>query len=475
MGLERLWATVLGGTTSSPPFAFVKASVFPFDPAFRTFGTLLRVMAVCNNCYIDTCARTVNPGVACDCTDFAAYVRLPSGTYGSDLMAHVPPSASTMSNTLIDAASGYTTPAGVLLPLTAGAIALYNGGAPIAGAAAGDTWHTPVAGGNGGELFHMVSLFKHYPTERVGILDHLERLSLTAGTAAAKTDCRNAGTLCTQFLETAEKLAKEVAKTPDMFEDSKYPLARMYLGITKACTASSSSVAKGGLTQGKFDPATGLASRNFEKLPPVTTMNMFHCVKDDFQKTIYAIGNNGGRLAWEPFWQIIRDLAGNRNDHTLLHELVFETLSALDRKQTNIVSFMQQQWTTFFTCFMSKWGENEAASGDDPSSRLTDSKDDQGIKPDGGGFPTREHVKFGPVTLQGQAAGEMRTRKGFMAYCNKWNEFKVCTSGVFEGRNKGKCAYCHRCRWCGKGDHRAEEKHPAGHAQAGEFICPKHT
>ena len=427
-------------------------------------------MVNCDNCFDPDCARSVNPGVPCNCVDINVFQKLPDGSYGTDLTGKLPASATSITTGLIDAITKYTAPAGVVVPLTAPAIALYNGGVDVGGA----PWLDQVTGANGDHLFQLVCLFKHTALERADILNHLDNLTLTAATGAQKTDCRSASNLCTAFLDRAAKLDKEIAKSPDSFEDAKFPLARLYLIITKACAVSLTTLAKGGLTSGRFDPLTGQVQKSFEKLPAIESMNMFHCIKEDFQKAVLALGKNGGKVAWDPFWQIIRELGANRNDHALLHELVFETLSSIDRKQSNITTFMLTQWTTHFTCFMTKWGENEAASGSDPTPRLIDNiKTEEGITGDDK-LKLSTHVKFGPVTKQGECSGEMRTRNGFIAYCNKWNQSQPCTSGVFTGRNKGKCSYTHRCRYCGKPEHKGEEKHPAGHAQAGTFVCPKH-
>lgn len=420
----------------------------------------------CNECYDPLCARSLNAAAACNCTDFVRYNRLDDGSYGNDLLGHLPKSASSLPSSLIDAMKKHTNPDLELVPLVPDAVALYNGGNPAVGAAAGETWLTPITGADAQQYPHLLSIYKHYPEERAKILNHLQSIALTGANAGAKVGAKDTFSFCKDHQETLQNRVKDKAKTADEFENARFPLARAWLLITKANNVGDCTFARSGLTAGRFDPLTGDPAKNFEKLMPITSFHIFYSIREDFEMTLYAIGKNGGRKAWAPFWTIIRDLSKNSNDPTMVHELVFETLTAMDTKQADIVSFLNNQWTTFFNCFMTKWRENDADSRSDPTESPIDD-DESGIK-------YREHVKFGEVTKQGEWAGEMRTKNGAIAYCNKWNERKPCTHGVFAGRHKGKCAYCHKCRWCGSAGHRAEDKHPAGHAQAGGWVCPKH-
>ena len=152
-------------------------------------------------------------------------------------------------------------------------------------------------------------------------------------------------------------------------------------------------------------------------------------------------------------------------DASKLHEMVFEALCAIDLSpQLNVTTFMNTKWTTFLVTFEAKWGENGPPGGSNPD---PSGQGDEGTGPKKGG-PV--HVRFGPVTKQGQWSGEMRTRGGAIAFCNCWNAFpkKPCNRGVYAGANKGKCAYTHKCRYCMSTQHGMDDKDAEG-----KYVCPR--
>ena len=419
----------------------------------------------CPECLDPTCAKSLNPAVACNCSDFLRNIVRNPGGYDNSLYNVLPASVQTVTTSHVDALRGYE-PGVTLVPLSAGAIALYNGGANVVGPPIA-AWYTVVDGTNMAQLAQMVEIFKHHSNERPNVMAQLQSQAFLAPNAGQREACERAYKICERHEDQESKVGKSVAATADDFENKKYPLGRLYHQIAKSIVMGPMTVAQTGLSSGRIDPTTGRPVLTFEKLKEVGNMNLLHLVWQDFQSAIYVIGKNGGRMAWGPFWKIIYDLARTNGDAPYLNELVFEAMTTIDLDPgKNIVNFVTQHWQTFLITFNAKW-ENGPAGGSDPTLSPTD--DDNGGLPKG-----REHVKFGPVTKQGQWSGEMHTRSGAIAFCNKWNENKPCTHGVFAGKDKGKCAYTHKCRYCMSTGHWAEKKHPAGHAQAGEWVCSKH-
>ena len=55
---------------------------------------------VMNECFDEDCARSKNPSATCNCADYISFYRQPNGTYGTDLMGQLPPSAATLAPSL---------------------------------------------------------------------------------------------------------------------------------------------------------------------------------------------------------------------------------------------------------------------------------------------------------------------------------------------------------------------------------------
>ena len=429
-------------------------------------------MATCPECYDPACAKSANPNAACNCADFIQVGRNVNNTYSNVVYQALPPSAGSITAPHLDALRNYTN-AAVVGTISAAATALYNNGqnlaAAIAGvAAAGDPWYHAVDGTDFNNLYLLLEIYKHHGASRGDIRSRLERLSFTATQAGQREMCNRALERAKDFDKALLESGGPKASSADDFDNRKFPLARLYFLITKYAESGSLTMAQSSLTSGRLDANTGKPVLIFEKLKPISSINNLHLVWRDFEASVYVVGMNGGRVAWKPMWTILYSLCRTKNDPEYLHELLFEILSFIDLDQNiNVVNFVTQHWQTFLISFEAKWGENGPPGEGDPSS-LGQGLDKTGIT------KQREHVKFGDVTKQGEWSGEMRTRNGAVAFCNKWNQGKPCTHGVFAGKHKGKCAYTHKCRWCMSSAHRAEDKHPAGHPNADKWVCPKH-
>ena len=420
-------------------------------------------MPDCDSCYDPACARSLNAAAPCNCTDFFNVVRLANNSYTNAVFNALPATAASITTGHLDALRGHSNVLQVVA-LTPAAVALYNGGAVLAAPhpQAGQAWYMAVDGTAFGDLGSMIEIFKNHEGERTSIKARLENLSFSAANQGQRSECGRALERCEKFETVLEKSTGTIAASADEFDNAKYPLARLYHLITKASCAGPLTMAQSGLTSGRLDGDTGKPVLTFEKLKGVDDINSLHLIWRDFEAAVMVIGKNGSRASWAPFFEIMYSLCRTKADPGYLHELMFEALSFVDLKPAiNIRSFVTTHWQTFLITFEAKWRENDPPGGD-------------GSDPPGGKGKKREHVKFGPVTKQGEAAGEMRTRNGAVAFCNKWNSREDCTLGVFAGSNKGKCAYTHKCRYCMRTDHRGEDKHPVGHAQAGQWVCSRH-
>jgi hypothetical protein len=429
-------------------------------------------MPVCDNCFDPDCARSLLATDACNCIDIPTVVRdnAITGVTYSGVVANLPQGASGVTVSLIDSLRRYQPP-GVTVPgLSAAATTLYNNGAALGG---GGAWYSGVDGADAVELFSLVEVFKHHPEQRDAINHHFERLTLTAANAAQRTQCEAAHKFCTNHRDVVRHNKKDLPKTASEFEDRRTPRSRLYLLCTKGNMTTRLTAAQSGATSGQFDATLGTNIIRFEKIKDVKDINTLHGIIRDFQSAISLVGRNGGKVAWAPFWEAIFEILTASMDPVLVHELIYEALVKMDELVMDALTFMNKKWSTFYTTFMLKFsaGENDKAGPIYPRGSPTDNQDGDLTTPPGTG---REHVKFGPVTQQGAWSGEMRTRNGAIAFCNKWNQGQPCNRGVFTGRNKGKCAYTHKCRYCMSTNHTMDEKYPAGHANAGEWKCPKH-
>jgi len=429
-------------------------------------------MATCPECYDPACAKSSNPNAACNCSDFIQVARNINNTYSNSVYQALPPSASSITPSHLDALRNYSNPM-TIGTLSTAADTLYNNGQNLAAAvpgvaAVGDPWYQIVDATDFNNLYLLLEIYKHRGNARGEIRSHLEKLSFTASQAGQREMCNRALERTKDFDKALLDSGTPKVSSADDFDNRKFPLARLYFLITKYAESGSLTMAQSSLTSGRLDEATGKPVLIFEKLKPISSINNLHLVWRDFEASVYVVGMNGGRVAWKPLWDILYGLCRSKNDPQYLHELLFEILSYIDLNQNiNVVTFVSQHWQTFLITFEAKWGENGPPGEGDPSS--------SGYGHDQSGITkSREHVKFGDVTKQGEWSGEMRTRSGAIAFCNKWNQGKPCNRGVFTGKHKGKCAYTHKCRWCMSSAHRGEEKHPTGHTDAGKWVCPKH-
>ena len=424
---------------------------------------------VCNDCGTNTCAFTTGGGAACDDPGVNPNImRFGNGEYNGVTFTNLPTNMQTLVGAdLIGALRNENTPNVVPLQgMTAADITLWNGGADIPGPPI-VPWYTAVDGTVTAELTGLLHIYKNKPAERSGILQHLEDLSIAGGTAPVRLACDTTCKACKDFTDRSEKSNTKIATTPESYANSKHPISRLYHLATKINTCSKKSIANLGLTSGELDKTTGRPKLLFENLADVKDPHTLHKVWDDFSGSIYSLGKNGSKQAWSPFWRSLNLMMDAKRDSQYCHDLAFSILNYLDSQKMPIWTFMTSNYVEHLMLFDAGYGENAAASESDPTQAPND-KTDEGIT-----VTKREHVKFGPVTQQGYS-GEMRTRNGAIAFCNKWNQREDCNCGVFAGRNKGKCAYTHKCRWCMSTQHRSEDKHPAGHANADAFICPKH-
>ena len=256
---------------------------------------------VCNECYDPLCAKSGNAAVACTCADFFQNIVRNDTGYSNNLYDVLPPAAQTVTTGHLDALRNHT-PAVAVPTISPGAVALYNGGANVAGPPVAP-WHTPVDGTNMAQLAQLVEIFKHHPDERHNIMGCLQSLSFLAPNVGQREACRTAYKFCQDHESQVSKAAGPVSASADDFENRKHPLARLYLQIIKFTVLGPLTTAQSGLTSGRMDPVTGKPVLSFEKLKDVGSMNLLHLAWRDFESAVYLIGKNGGRKAWDPFWK----------------------------------------------------------------------------------------------------------------------------------------------------------------------------
>ena len=440
----------------------------------------MAAIALCDSCYLPTCARTVNAAAACNCGDFSPLIgnaRQPNGTYSQAFRSQLPSAVADLSDSLLDGALRVA-PTGLrVLPMSAGAIALYNNGADIAGPPL-VPWYGNIAGADPAELYNCTEIYENIGVTRGPLYAHLKLLHFTGANAAAREGASKALAHFRNFDESMEK-RQEKPKSANELEDARFPMARIYLVITKGVMASPLSLASLGenldaLSNGQFDKGRGTVIQEFEKLKMITDVNELHSVLREFLKTILLIGNNGGRAAWEPLLQRMYELLQIK-PAAYVHVLFFKILKEMDgaRATCNLGTFLSSHYQTFLMVFDESWGlwENDKPR---PHDRRVRGEEDEELRPSGGKLVT-QHGKakatdFGRVT-QDKAAGIMRTATNKVAYCNRWNQHQKCNRGVKFGPQKGMCAYEHACRWCkdGTAEHRGEQKDANG-----KWVCPNH-
>ena len=438
-------------------------------PWFSPLLLFFTIMAVCNQCFDGQCAHSINLAADCNCPEWPAMAMLngrspgPQGSYNVTARAVLPVGIQSLDPVHIDALTSYVEP-GVAVPiLSAAAIALFNGGAVLAD---GNPWYNDVDGTNPADIISLVSIFKVHASRRAEIMEHLCNLEISGANAAAIAKSKTGVVQCRAFSADIIAAVPSKPKTDGAMEDVQSPLARLYLKLTKAHLLDPLNTLSQ-ITMGKFSMSSGAAITEFETLRPVVDAHLFHMIVNDFLKAIYATSHNGGSNAWKPFLEFVYELLRANRDVRFVHEFIFKVLKDIDRiPGMNIVRYMAEKVQTSLHMFSSMFGENFQAAQSDSTAQPIDQNNQEITKEDDKPI----HVRFGPVTITNQASGEMRTRNGAVAFCNAWNQNQPCNRGVFTGRNKGKCAYTHRCRYCkNTAAHRAEDKDGAG-----AWVCPKH-
>ena len=448
---------------------------------------------VCLECGDPACAASLAVGTPCDCNEFLGTLQQSAtGTYNAPTFAALPAGLRTLvTDNLIAAARKETSAVGAPPGVNAFATGIYNGGAPFIGPAnaagvvpAAVPWYEQVdglAGNFARQLTALVRLYQNTQAERANILGHLEALTLEAGTAASRLQAKDAVGICNSFSTalTAERSTKSLSA--DALANERHPLCRLYFLCAQVATSDRMSLDQIGLTTGRLDDSTGKPSQTFKKLPAITSTHQLHMCIQHFKDALLVVGKNGCRSVWAPFWEAILGMMDSKNDPAYIHELIFRSLTDMETKKQPVWTWFKDHWVQFLILFTTKWGENGRPLLHDPAGEAPDLDGDYDEDKSTGARKGKgvEHVKFGDVTQffsngDAMACGEMRTRSGAVAFCNKWNESKPCNRGVFAGKNKGKCAYMHKCRWCSSSKHKGEEVHAAGHAEAGEPVCGKH-
>ena len=406
--------------------------------------------------------------MACNCTDFPAQPlsngRQPNNTYNQTSLNHLPESLRTIATGHLDALIDYAPPNVALVALTGTAVALYNNGNVLGN---GAPWYSNVDGA-GQDVFDMVNIFKHHQNERAAILQHFDLVSLTGANAAARNAAQLGGQMCTQFIKDMNDPNMPKAKTEGELEDRTAPLARMWLKLSKFHSLDPAKTLSK-ISSGMWSKETGEKVSEFERLNPISDAHILHVIIIDFQRAIYAFAKHGGKKAWDPFWEFVFELMRANKTPQFVHGFVFKVLKDLDRTSgLHIVRYMMEKIQNSLMIYASHVRENGKPDPIDPTDQAKDDDEDEGFK----NLNLKSNrVRFGPVTKQGECTGEVRTKNGYIAFCNQWNSSEPCTRGVANGPNKGKCAYTHRCRLCkNTSDHRSEEKDANG-----AWKCPKHA
>ena len=443
---------------------------------------------ICPDCISELCAFDPNgtPPVGCDSNTVLriALVNRVENCYGPGLRSKLPTSANDVSTTLLDSLIRYS-PDSLNKPLLSpAAVTLYNGGANIAGTA--DAWHSLVNGMDGTLLYCMYEIYCHHTEARNSIDECLGRLSFTGATAEVKTDVERLREMCTKRTAAEVTQSKSRPTTSAELEDRTKPLARLYQHIVKWHVLSGMTSLTV-LTEGKFSVETGEKVTEFEAVKHVSSDRQLMMIIRDFEQAIFAIGKNGGKAAWEPFFtSVFGLLEGHNSDY--VHLFIFRALKRIDNSPSmNVVSFMQ----TYFATELASYNAVHLFDGarrEDPAVVPPEGTGDypynrgrgrgkgrgrgRGRGRDGQHQGNVSNQDFGPVTdpFGGAGAGEMETAGGYTAFCNKWNENKPCNRGIKTGPKRGLCAYTHMCRWCKNTDsHRAEEKDSVGN-----WVCTNH-
>ena len=421
-------------------------------------------MAVCDRCYNPVCTRNGATG-PCISVDFLADLTTHRGANGNwdlNFRAELPHQGAGVGDVLLDTLSKTKLTGQVTYVPTDESVVFYNGGVTMDDPAV--SWLTEVTGATPLSLYHACETFKAAPSDlalRKSVLAHLEKLVFTATTAAGREHIKQALTICTEWVKLHEK-KDDLPLSAGEQQAMQCPMARLYMVLTKQCSATVELTCSFTQTsEGKFDVVAGRTFQDYETLKECTSWPMLYKIMEHTKVVLMATGANGDSLAWKPLWEQVELLAESGRSFQFLHSLIFSCLRTIDSSPTlNVVSFMATRYQVHLLTFVQRYTIQENAEA--------------GLTPGGphnlkgDGAPV--HIRFGPVTKQGESCGEMRTKSGAVAFCNKWNQNEDCDKGVFAGVHKGKCAYCHKCRWCFSTSHRSEDKDGAG-----AFVCSKHN
>lgn len=306
----------------------------------------------CPDCLAETCAFNRVTNTKCD----SSFVRLDAGShrtnadYDAVLRSTWAKSASDLPNSLIDSLLKYQQAGLDRPPTTAASILLYNDGGVLVGST--NPWYHEVDGSDGEELYSLYIIFCHHVSARNDIINLLGQLRFTATNAMRKTDSAALLAMCAGRVQSELEHSKLKPRSASELVDRTMPLARTYQHIVKN-HVSSDMVSLTKLTDGKFSIETGDRVTEFEHIKHISTSLQLMLILRDFEATIYAIGKNGGKTVWEPFFTSMFGLMEG-HDADYVHLFIFHSLKKIDKSPSmTIVSFMSTYFQTELAAYSS--------------------------------------------------------------------------------------------------------------------------
>ena len=280
---------------------------------------------LCPDCLSSDCAFNAATNTRCD----SKFVNLAAGShrtnsiYDNTLRALLPQSSSDISNSLIDSLLRYQQQGLERPDETPESVLLYNDGGVLVGTQ--NPWHHGIDGSDGDVMYRLFIIFCHHVPARNDINNLLGKLRFTAGTAPQKSDAAALHTMCADRVTAELAHAKLKPKSASELEDRTIPLAKLYQHIVKYHMASDvANLTK--LTEGKFNVETGDRITEFENIKHISTPLQLMLILRDFEQSVFAIGKNGGKSAWEPFLTSMFNLLEG-NDADFVHLFIYQSLN----------------------------------------------------------------------------------------------------------------------------------------------------
>ena len=432
-------------------------------------------MDQCSECLLTDCDKALDSAKACShkgFLDLFSHRDAATNAYGPEARSQLGATSEAsrnMPSSLIDSLANFQITSESKLEMSAGAAALM----------AKPLFWEGVDGKTKLDLLYLVQIFRGSVIDREAIHAHISNLKYKELSAAELGFVERAQKDIEFAIKGATANKAKKVETAIGFQQKQFPRTSALLHICNYYIQQA-NMAICTLISDEFDSVAGTTKqKQYEKLPILGGVHMLNRVLLAFFATISSISGQGCASHWAVLQEFLNAMGDDGHPHQFILFVLFECLRKIDgTKGMNIRIFMDKQFSMLYSTTTTRWNSQKPRENGGPSDdsrrkqkALERADEDKDTRPKNTIQPGGQ--SFGDVTVFDGAGykGPTKTKKGEIAYCNRWNTGRECNAGIKAGACKGHCAYTHVCSWC-KGstsDHYGAEKDSQGN-----WACPNH-